>query len=384
MKPEYLRPRGVKRPQGFSQGVRVGDYIFVSGQLAWNKRGVVADKGNFRAQLERVYDNIDGVLSLAGASMKDIVKVTNYLTDPRFYADHREIRSRVFPKDPPASTLLFVSGLAFPEALVEVEAIAYVGRNKKVFNPPGVVRPPGYSQAVRAGDLLFVAGQVAFGKDGKIVGPGDAGAQIRTALSNVESALKLAGSSTGHVIKTNHFLTSPVYLPTLRTLRPKYFSHEPASTLVNVPALAFPELLEETEVIAAVSSRPRFLSVPNTVKPPGFSHAVRIGDLVFTSGIVARNRTGRVVGKGDVRVQIENIFTNMRRVLALAGAGLRDIIKVNMYLTSPTYVSAWREVRDRHLGKRTPPPASTTVAIASLAAPEFLAEMEVVAVVPSK
>ena len=52
MKPEYLRPKGIKRPKGFSQGVRFGDYIFVSGQMAWNRDGKIADKANFRGQFE--------------------------------------------------------------------------------------------------------------------------------------------------------------------------------------------------------------------------------------------------------------------------------------------------------------------------------------------
>ena len=382
MKPEYLRPRGVKRPRGLSQGVRFGDYIFVSGQMAWNKDGKIVDKANFRAQFERALDNVVGVLALAGASLSDVVKLTYYVTDQRYYDAHTEVRKHALAKDAPASAVLFVSSLAVPEALIEVEAIAYVGRDKTVYHWPNMVRPPGFSPMVKAGDLLFLAGQVPLGPNMEVIGKGDPGAQVGATLDNVERVLKLAGAANRDVIKLLTFITNPMLYPHYHHRRTRYFPHEPASTTV-VSSMAWPQLVVETEAIAALGGRFDLLNTPGWKRPPGLSQAVRVGDLVFTSGLVARSRAGRLVGKGDARVQLENIISNMRKVLKLGGAGLKDIIKLNMYMTSPIYIPTWVEVRDRHLGKRTPPPASTTVVVPSLVSPDYLAELEAVAVVPS-
>jgi enamine deaminase RidA (YjgF/YER057c/UK114 family) len=310
------------------------------------------------------------------------VKVTHYLRDPRHYATHTELRTKIFGRDAPASELMYVKGLAFPEALVEIEAIAYVGRDTRVFHWPGdTSRPSGYSPAVRAGNLLFTAGQAGIDKKSQVVGPGDPKAQIKVALDNVEDLLKLAGAFTRDVIKTSNFLTSPLFVPTFQEARARCFPQEPCSTTVIVPELGLPEVMEATETIATVKGRAEFLNLPGVNRPPGFSQAVQVGDLIFTSGLVARSRAGRVVGKGSVKLQMENIFTNLRQVLGLAGAALKDVIKVNVYLASPMYFDAWREVGGRHLGGPTPP-ASTTVAVSSMVSPEYLAELEAVAASP--
>jgi reactive intermediate/imine deaminase len=109
-----------------SQGIRIGEFVYVSGQIALDPDGKVIGEGDMKAQSQRVFDNIDAILKQAGGSMDYIVKITAYLTDMTRYQEYNEVRAKVFSNYRPASTTVEVSGLAFKGLLVEVEAVAYL------------------------------------------------------------------------------------------------------------------------------------------------------------------------------------------------------------------------------------------------------------------
>jgi enamine deaminase RidA (YjgF/YER057c/UK114 family) len=112
----------------------------------------------------------------------------------------------------------------------------------------------------------------------------------------------------------------------------------------------------------------------------GYAHAWRVGNLLFISGQVALNAEGEIVGRGDMRVQAEQVFANLGTVLGAAGATFRNIIKMTTLCTDPAGIPALREVRLRVLDDHTP--ASTLMVVAGLASPDYLLETEAVAVVP--
>lgn len=109
-----------------SQGVKIGNLLFISGQIALDPDGKVVGEGDMLAQAKRVYDNIAAILKRSGGSFENVVKVTAYLTDMSRYAQYNQVRAKVFATYRPASTTVEVSGLAFPGLLVEVEAVAYI------------------------------------------------------------------------------------------------------------------------------------------------------------------------------------------------------------------------------------------------------------------
>ena len=113
---ELLNPQGKKRPPGFSQGTRVGDWVFVSGQLAWDNEGGIAGKGDIKAQAERAFEFIDEVLGIVGGGLSDIVKLTAFLVSPVHFQDYGDARARLFPTMPPAETSVAATSLALPEA----------------------------------------------------------------------------------------------------------------------------------------------------------------------------------------------------------------------------------------------------------------------------
>jgi len=98
------------------------------------------------------------------------------------------------------------------------------------------------------------------------------------------------------------------------------------------------------------------------------------GSLIMVSGQVAWDAAGRVVGKGDIQAQARQAFENLRRVYAQGGATLRDIIKLNIYITDLGHRAAVRDVRREYLGDHNPP--STTVVVASLVDPDLLIEID--------
>lgn len=123
-------------------------------------------------------------------------------------------------------------------------------------NPPALSKPTGYTHIVEVigpGKLVYIAGQVASDKDGKIVGDRDMKAQAEQVFRNLKSALEAAGATFGDVVKMNTYTTDMSQVAAIREVRARYFGDAtPASTLVQVPALANPAFMLEIEVVAAV------------------------------------------------------------------------------------------------------------------------------------
>jgi 2-iminobutanoate/2-iminopropanoate deaminase len=128
---------------------------------------------------------------------------------------------------------------------------------KRATNPAGVAPPIRgyYSNCVRveAGPLLFIAGQVGVDADGKVVDRESAAAQAEQALVNIDRILKANGATMADVVKVTVYVTDMKYLDEITPVRLKYFSREgPASAIVQVGALALPDLKVEIEAVAAV------------------------------------------------------------------------------------------------------------------------------------
>ena len=127
----------------------------------------------------------------------------------------------------------------------------------------------------------------------------------------------------------------------------------------------------------------RFINPPGPV-PPGYSHAVEVtgGRTIYVSGQVAMDANGAVVGQNDFRAQVKQVFENLKTVLAASGATLDDVVKFNYYVVGhdAEKLRTIREVRDGYL-KPTNRPASTLVGVQALFRPEFLVEIDAVAVV---
>ena len=122
---------------------------------------------------------------------------------------------------------------------------------EQVVTHPDPYAPFLLSQAIRAGNLLFVSGQAGYGDDGGIVDPDDFDRQADLAFRNLQRALEAGGSDLGRMVKVTIYVTSMAHAPKLLELRRKFYGQpRPAETLVEIAALYTPEAMIEIDAIA--------------------------------------------------------------------------------------------------------------------------------------
>jgi enamine deaminase RidA (YjgF/YER057c/UK114 family) len=126
----------------------------------------------------------------------------------------------------------------------------------------------------------------------------------------------------------------------------------------------------------------RFINPLELSTPTGYSHVAvsAAGRTVHVSGQVARDATGRIVGKGDLRAQGVQVYENLKAALAAAGAGFGDVVKMTTFVVdlTPDKAQVMREIRAEFLPEDHRP-ASTTVGVTGLVHPDLLVEIELVA-----
>jgi 2-iminobutanoate/2-iminopropanoate deaminase len=123
-------------PFHIAQGYKVGDLVFTSGQAAIDQAGNLVGIGDFDAQAQQVFSNLDEVLHQAGSNLAQVIKVTIYLTDMANFPKIVALRQRHFTAPYPADTIVEVTSLALPELDIEIEAIALAnGHIKESMTP---------------------------------------------------------------------------------------------------------------------------------------------------------------------------------------------------------------------------------------------------------
>jgi enamine deaminase RidA (YjgF/YER057c/UK114 family) len=127
---EFINPPDLATPPSniYNHVVKVGTTVYISGQVSRDMNGRTSHVGDPEAQIREVWANLEIAVKAAGGSLKDIVKTTTYVVGAENLGKIRAARLSLLPPDGrPTSTTLLVAGLADPELLVEVEAIAVLG-----------------------------------------------------------------------------------------------------------------------------------------------------------------------------------------------------------------------------------------------------------------
>jgi enamine deaminase RidA (YjgF/YER057c/UK114 family) len=126
-----------------------------------------------------------------------------------------------------------------------------------------------------------------------------------------------------------------------------------------------------------------FINPPELCPTFGWTHVATMtgGKTIYVSGQVSVNERGEIVGRGDLRAQTRQAFENVRLALAAAGATFQDVVKTNLYVVGlkSDHVPIIREVRSQYV-RTDHPPVSTLVGVAALVGPDWLIEIEAVAV----
>jgi enamine deaminase RidA (YjgF/YER057c/UK114 family) len=146
-------------------------------------------------------------------------------------------------------------------------------------------------------------------------------------------------------------------------------------------------LLTVIAAIAASAQSPnQFPKVEGLQPTPAYSQVVvsTPGKIIFVAGQVGVDKDGKVVGN-DLQAQAKQVFDNIKTALAAAGATFDDVVKINWYVKNykPEMRPILREVRAAYTNKEHPP-ASTLIGVTSLAAEEYLVEVEAIAIVAEK
>lgn len=148
MKKQLLNPNTLFDPRFFTHTVAVSGplkLVYVSGQVSYDRDGIVIGKGDFRAQCEQVFKSLSHNLKAAGAEWRDVIKVNGYMVDlnPQDVSVYREVRFRYFDrKEMPASTLVGVNRLVHDDLLLEVEVVAAVATAKEAGAKKPAARKP--------------------------------------------------------------------------------------------------------------------------------------------------------------------------------------------------------------------------------------------------
>ncbi len=128
---QYVNPEGLSKNPAFSQAVITqgnGKTVYVGGQNALNAKGELIGKGNLAAQTEQAMHNLQIALEACGASFQNLVKMTIYFVQGQNLQEAFQVSQKFMQgvSNRPAVSGLFVSALANPDYLIEIEAIAYV------------------------------------------------------------------------------------------------------------------------------------------------------------------------------------------------------------------------------------------------------------------
>lgn len=113
-------------PYLLSQAIRAGGLVYVSGQAGVGDDGAIVGKGDFDAQAEQAFRNLERALRAGGSGLAQVIKVTIFLTSMSHFPKIVELRRKWFSAPYPADTIVEVSGLYSPDAMIEIEAIAAV------------------------------------------------------------------------------------------------------------------------------------------------------------------------------------------------------------------------------------------------------------------
>ncbi|MGE3147622.1 MAG: RidA family protein [Pseudorhodoplanes sp.] len=367
---KVIVPAGVPRPYPeFSPAVCYDQWIFVAGQTAADYVSGLAPEARPHADMplvgederfqeaRHIFRMLEKTFAAAGGRLNDCVRVDQFPTNRTIMDPYHTVRSETLATPRPASTSVMVGGLLSPAARIAVELIGLSGHApaaKEAIVPADVPHSLfGIVPAVRAGDFVFVAAQVA--TDFKTGLAPEArrnpvfwqGSEIeletRYTLKNIETVLRAAGSSLDNVVKAFIYLTDMRDIPRLdRVWREAFPKNPPARTIIPAAGIGVAETRIEINLVAVTDGGAARKEVvqPRDDKPALFheSRAVKAGNLLFLSGLMAATEKGLVESARinphnphvtmSGRAQADFIFEQADMLCASAGCKLSDAVRM--------------------------------------------------------
>lgn len=385
----------------YAPGIKAGRWIFATGHKGTVdyvsgmspevlRPGLPAwDSSKHRRESDRIFVNLGNVLKAGGGSFRNVVRVDQYYSDHRAVEPYHNARRAALADHIPPSTSILQRRFLLAGQEIEVQMIGVVpeaGFQVKHIRPKEhpIHHSSGYSLALCAGDFVFVAGRLA---DSVMSGDGIAaeaqapaghlwkGTPVKLETEfvvkrKIEPALKAAGSSLGDVVKCQVYLRDLQDFAPFNEVWAKHFPEDPpATTLIpmSTPGLAIESGRVEINTIAlrsAGKTRPQVVDAGILPAWAGYSQAVRAGDLLFISGMLAIDRGGLIAAArpdpaqpffgSSIEAQMDFLLENAQRICRAAGTLLANVVRIQQFHTDlnefyPAYRMWEKHLPQQHL-----------------------------------
>ena len=337
----------------------------------------------------------------AGTSLDNVVKAQVFLMDLNHFAEFDEVWRDYF-KVPPPRTTVGTTGLLVKDTLVEIDLIATLpGTSGSVITSDAPKPLANYSEAMRVGDLVFAAGQLASdfttgvpanarrGENFPFYGS-DIQLQTEFILENLKLTFEAAGSSLDHVVKAQVFLTNLDHFAAFDQVWKQYFKVPPPRTTIGTTGLLVRDTLVEIDLIGYVPRPGLKHEVIKSGAPrplANYSEAFTIGDFVFAAGQIAsdyktgvppdaRKHANFPFYGSDIKLQTRYILNNLKQTFEAAGSSLDKVVKAQVFMTDLKNFCGFDEVWKEFF--KVPPPR-TTVGTSGLLVRDTLVEIDLIA-----
>lgn len=364
-----LQPSSLPTTPFRSAGVRYKNWVFVSGTMGTDFRtGLPAEARANDAiplagedvmirEVRYIFDSIDTVLKAGGTAWENAVRIDSFPVKREAVDAYHVVRREKIDPPRPASTSVGVQGLLAPNAHTQVEVVAILPEGelqKTGVNSDRIPQPlGGYSPAVVAGDFIFLAGQVptdwktGVAAEAKVDPNFWEGNRIdretRYTLKNMAITLEDAGSSLDEVVKAQVYLRNIDDLPRFNRVWQEFFPGQgPAKTIYTIDALGVTDGLIEINFVALRSNGKTRKEVIHSdtarTSPFGDVQAVRAGDFLFLSGLMAADANGLVEAarrneaypydRDTAAAQMTDIMEQAQAICQAAGTDLRNAVRM--------------------------------------------------------
>jgi reactive intermediate/imine deaminase len=325
-----VSPPGASVVGPYSPGLIAGKFLYVSGQGALDsKREIPATTAG---QVRQALDNVRAIVEAAGLTMEHVVYSQLYVTDPSAYDAVLAAWSEYFKGEGPALAVLGVSRMP-GDTPVEINAVAVIDLGLKRVVRTGTRAPGVPPDAVIAEDRLFLSS--CFGLDAAGKAPADSAAQTKLALDRMDSVLRAAGITLGHVVFVNPYLTEPIRSGDMDRVYAQHFKFgdTPARATIRVAHLPHGANICFTgvavlDLASRRSVRPRNMPPSATASP-----CVLAGDTLYCSaksGFIPGPNSG--VYAPTMETQLRQTFRNLLDGLEEAGMDFSNVVSTNVYL----------------------------------------------------
>lgn len=362
-------------PEGAeTQVLRVGETIYIGGQVSLSRKGELRDAGNTEAQTANVFSDLVSLLGAAGATMNDLVKLHTYYVfegDGRDVTDYWErmtqVRLRYLANPGPAATALRVNGAPFPSALIAIDGVGVVDTPKQRIMPKHTWDwsiPTPFSQGWRAGNKVYVGGQISADMAGKALAVDDAAQQTRNVLELIRHVLLDGGADWEDVVtlrvcyrhadgRSGAALREQI----MRTVAEVVPNPGPAVTAFGGDLL-YEGLLLEIDALAVCDSTRKAIRPAQHLASSRFPVAWQAGPEVHFSVAGAVS--------GTVEDQLAIALAAIRTILSEAKAGPEHLVKLTAFYVADNQLEALARTLRLRIRAEFPAPVLTLVHVAAL------------------